>query len=124
MNRTTSPTLQVVELGEDGEWLAAEGHVDPTQFIAAADEYVRQTWGYADDDEMPSKWGPPEHTYYRPVTFEDCRRDVVIFCPGLSIPERHGRADLLLEKRQAEGWKYPCAPDHAGAEPWTEVRMP
>ncbi len=113
--------VEILEFGEDGEWLAAEGHHDLQVFLAATDEYVRNNWGAS--EPLTSTWGTePKHTYYRPVELNDCREDVDRHYKDRLPVERLGLAHRLFSSRQDEGWVYPCPADHAHAEPWTEIR--
>ncbi len=121
---TTPATISIVEYGEDVTWLAARGHHDQAAFLAAADEYARATWG-AGGGELPSEWAESkgvEHVYYRAVTREDCRKDAARSYPDRVATAQYRIAEAMFEDRQEEGWVYPCSADHAGAEPWTEVR--
>lgn len=117
---TADSGVEILEFGEDGEWLAAEGHIDLGAFRAAALDYMRDTWGHSDVED----WGDtqPKHTWYRDVDFDDCLRDVVRWYPNARAVERYGLAEKLLDSWREEGWVYPCDGDRAGAEPWTEWR--
>lgn len=114
--------IDILDFGEDGEWLAAEGHHDLTAFLAAADAHTRELFG-DHEESLPSKtWQPPKVTYYRPVCLEDCRKDIDHWHPGRPAVDRLGMALQLFDSRNEEGWVYPCDGDHPDADPWTEVR--
>lgn len=112
MTTTTLTPSDVHYWGEEGQWLAAEGHHDLDTFAAAAAQRWRDDTG---DATSLTDGNDPRHEWYRPITrawFEE----------NLRRPEHddhaarqwfHGLAD--------EGCLEPCGPDDEGAEPWTVV---
>lgn len=110
--------LDLLEFGEDGDWLCMPGHVDLFDFLASAHQHIRTSWGPSEIDGFFDEWTVPRHAYYRPVTREDVLRDLVRYVPADDLDEEVERA---LRWRTEEGWMHRCQPTDEGAEPWTEI---
>lgn len=90
--------------GEDGEWIAAPGHLDLAEFTEAADALARRDVD-ADmaDDELPSAADDASHTWFRPMTRE-------WFDQHVTWGDADQR-DSHFASLTAEGALEPCGPD-------------
>jgi hypothetical protein len=52
----------IEEIGEDGDWHMAHGHIEPEQFVAAWLEWAREVWGLTPDDIARQKPEPVDVT--------------------------------------------------------------
>jgi hypothetical protein len=111
-------SVDLLEFGEDGDWLCCQGHVDLFAFLASAHRHLRVSWGPSEIDGFFDEWTVPRHAYYRPVTREDVLRDLARYVPADDLDEEVERA---LTWRTEEGWMHRCQPEDPGAEPWTEI---
>ena len=112
---TTLPVVTVNDVmwaGEEGEWIAAEGHVDIDSFTAAADALTRRD--IAEDmpeDELPSAGFTAQHIWQRPMTWQWFLDH---YPADFATTENY---DRMCE----EGPYEPCGPDDEGAEAWTVI---
>jgi hypothetical protein len=109
---TTEQSFELDYWGEDGQWIAAEGHVDLAAFTAAADVRVKTDVGDLDDDELPSRCGEAAHQWFRPITREWF--DANSRC-SMTV------ADEVFRGLVDEGALEPCQPDDEGAQAWTMI---
>jgi len=71
-NKSKTDPIVLQWWGEDGDWIAAPGHVDLSRFTELADaEYALQTGVY---DEPISIDFPAEHKWFvvKPIEHDDC----------------------------------------------------
>lgn len=63
--------IEILWIGEDGQWLVAEGHHDLDAFTTAADKEYIDTCGN-DGEDYPSDNADAKHSWWRPTTREEC----------------------------------------------------
>lgn len=100
---------KLVWMGEDGQWIGCQGHVDLTEFAEAANALSRRDMDL-DDEGLPWPEFEPWHAWYRPMTWE--------------WYERHAGETATRSTYAAmvnEGALEACEPTDEGAEPWTMI---
>jgi hypothetical protein len=109
---TTEQSFEIYYWGKDGQWLAAEGHVDLAAFTAAADAQVKTDVGDLADDELPSGHDEAAHLWFRPITRE-----------WFDANTHYGEdvADEAFRVLVDEGALEPCQPDDEGTQAWTTI---
>lgn len=113
MARATAAAVTVdnlVWMGEDGQWIGCQGHVDLAAFAEAANALSKRDQEL-DDDELPSPEFEPWHAWYRPMTWEWYEKHA-----GDTATRSTTYAAMV-----AEGAFEGCGPDDDGAEPWTMI---
>lgn len=101
--------------GEDGQWLAAQGHLDLAAFTTAADARARADDPTLGHDELPSAYGEAYHTWFRTMTREWFDRN-----SGWRECDEATKARRFAEAI-AEGALEPCSAEATNAEAWTLI---
>lgn len=109
---TTEQSFEINYWGEDGQWIAAEGHVDLAAFTAAADARYKEDADLDEDDELPSVFAEAAHQWFRPMTRE-----------WFDANTHHGEgmADEAFRCLLNDGALEPCEADDEGAGAWTVI---
>lgn len=114
----SEPVIEILWIGEDGQWLLAEGHHDLAEFAAAADSEYFYTSGLDPDEDAPSEHFDAVHAYWRPMTYEECveANDYLVGEPNYE--------DLIAarwQEYQQDGYMKFVSQDEPGATPITYI---